>query len=232
MPQLSKVVDPVFCVSTDRDRYLSEKRKSLTSQKCFLEHEMLPEIYDYVCDFIKKNYPLSINGNFFEVLPQIQEDIAIHRLSQDGDWLAATHICLPSSWSPEEKIGKSFDQIHEIIPGMSLKNSRKLLEASIFRGPFERFVWGLIYEDELNYHPSLVRKPFDIENPFFMVKIERQIMWGLPQFNSLLFILRQFLIPESEVDKHSLYKSINSMTSEQMVYKKIQKEFLSYLKPV
>jgi hypothetical protein len=195
LPQLKKVsFDNIFLVTADKDRYLEEKKKSLTTQNCFLEHGITPEIYETVCRFIVEHYPDNLEEpyNFCNLAMQIQEDLAIHRISDDNDWLAATHICLPSSWNPEEKLGKNFNQIHEPIPGMNLSNSRKLIEAAIYHGPYERFVWGLIYENELNYHPSIQRRPFDKNNPTFFVKVERQIMAGLPEHKSMLFILRQF----------------------------------------
>lgn len=232
LPQLKKVSqDNVFLPSSDKSRFLEQKKLSLQTQKCFLEHQMDDSVYDAACQFIVKNYPDKLDEpyNFCNLAIQIQEDLAIHRISDDSDWLAATHICYPSGWSPEEKIGKNFNEIHEPIPGMNLSNSRKLIEASIYHGPYERFVWGLIYEDELNYHPSIQRKQFDPENPFFLLKVERQIMAGLPEQKAMLFVLRQFLIPESEVDKTALHKAITGMTPEQRAYKNIPDDFLVYL---
>lgn len=232
LPQLKKVSpDSIFLVSTDKPRYLDQKKLSVQTQKCFLEHEMEELIYDAACRFITDHYPDKLDEpyNFCNLAMQIQEDLAIHRISDDKDWLAATHICCPSSWSPEEKIGKSFNQIHEPIPGMNLANSRKLVEASIFNGPYERFVWGLIYENELNYHPSIYRKSFDPENPFFLVKVERQIMAGLPEHKAMLFVLRQFMLAEHEVDKPALHKAISGMTQQQRAYKNIPDEFITFL---
>jgi hypothetical protein len=232
LPQLKKVsTDDIFLVTADKTRYLEQKKLSLQTQKCFLEHKMEEAIYDAACSFIVDHYPDGLDEpyNFCNLAMQIQEDMAIHRISDETDWLAATHICCPSSWSPEEKIGKNFNQIHEPIPGMNLSNSRKLIEAAIYHGPYERFVWGLIYEDELNYHPSLLRKQFDQDDPVFFVKVERQIMAGLPEHKSMLFVLRQFLIPEHEVDVPALHKAISGMTPEQRKYKNIPDEFLSFL---
>ena len=112
---------------------------------------------------------------------------------------------------------------------MNLKNSRKIIEAMVFNGPYERFVWGLIYENELNYHPSLTRKPFDSNNPFFMVKVERQIMCGFPQHKTMLFVLRQYLIPEDQVDKVALYEALSGMTPEQKAYKNIPESLIEYV---
>ena len=41
------------------------------------------------------------------------EDIAIVRCSPErGDWSAALHICAPSHWAPEEKLGKGYAATH------------------------------------------------------------------------------------------------------------------------
>lgn len=231
LPQLKKIeIKDIFQISNNLNRYLEEKKISIKNQKCFLEHNITDEIYKAACDFIITNYPVKLEEpyDFCNIAMQIQEDLAIHRLDENTDWLAVTHICCPSSWSPEEKIGESFDKIHEVIPGMSLKNSRKLIEA-MTSGVYERYVWGLIYENELNYHPSIIRKGFDRLNPQFWVKVERQIMVGLSEYKSLLFILKQTLIPEDEVDKPLLRNALVGMTNEQKRYKSISEDLIEYL---
>ena len=225
------MADPVFNITDNRERCLTEKKLSVASQPCFLEWHCNQEIYDAVCNYIVENYPRPLYEpwDFDHIAMQIEEDLAIHRMNEDADWLAATHICFPSSWAPEEKIGKPFDVIHEPIPGMNLKNSKKLVEAMIMSGPYERFVWGLIYEDELNYHPSKKRKSFDANNPFFLVKVERQIMISFPEHQAMLFVLKQYYLKEKEVDKQALLKSLLSMTDEQKKYKGITEDLIKYV---
>lgn len=232
LPQLKKVMHKeIFLQSENKERYIEQKKISLQTQKCFLEYRMTEEIYSAVCSLVLRFHPDELKEpyNFCNIAMQIQEELAVHRTSEDTDWLAATHVCYPSSWSPEEKIGKTFNEIHEPIPGMNLSNSRKLIEASIYNGPYERFLWGLIYEDELNYHPSIKRKRFDPDNPLFFVKVERQVMVGLPEHKSMLFVLRQFLIHESEVDKTALKNTLSGMTPAQRAYKNIPDEFITFL---
>lgn len=225
------MVDPVFNITDNHERCLEEKKKSIKTQPCFLEWHCNKEIYDDVCNYIVANYPQPLYEpwSFDHIAMQIEEDLAIHRMNEDADWLAATHICFPSSWAPEEKIGKPFNVIHEPIPGMNLKNSNKLVEAMIMNGPYERFVWGLIYEDELNYHPSLKRKTFDPENPFFLVKVERQIMVSFPEQQAVLFVLKQYYLNESEIDTPALLNSLLSMTPEQKQYKSIPECLIDYV---
>ena len=231
LPQLRKIDGDIFKITPDTPRFLFEKSMANMYGDRFIEHNMTQEISDAAAKFILDNYPIKLKEphNLANIATQIQEDFAVHRLSDSYDWLAASYICLPSSWAPEEKMGKSFDEIHKIIPGMSLKNSRKILEAVIYQGPFQRFVWGLIYENELNYHPSIKRKPFNPDEPLFFVKVEKQMMIGLPEHKSLLFVLRQHLIPESETDIPLLHKALIGMTKEQKAYKGISEVFIDYL---
>ena len=232
LPQLKKITNKNIFIRTDNiQKYIDEKQKSINIQKCFLEHDINQEIYNIACKFILDNHYLKIEEphSFSNIAMQIPEDLAIHRISDTTDWLAATHVCIPGAWSPEEKIGLTFDKIHDIIPGMNLKNSRKIVETMMYNGPYERFVWGTVYENELNYHPSIKRKSFDPENPYFLVKVERQITVPLPQCHSMLFVLRHFLIPESETDMPLLHKALKSMTKEQKAYKGISEVFIDYL---
>ena len=232
LPQLRKISPKdVFTVTADRLYYLEQKQLSLKTQKCDIEQEMDKEIDSAASRFIVDHYPEKLDGplTLENLAPQIQEDVAIHRLSDEKDWLAAIHFCFPGGWSPEEKIGKTFTEIHEPIPGMNLSNSRKLVEASIDHGPFERFVWGVIYENHLNYHKAISRKKFDPSRPEFFIKVERQMTVGLPEHRSFMFIVRLFILPEQEVDKPALYKALDGMNAEQRVYKGITYAFMEYL---
>lgn len=232
LPQLTKIAaQDVFLPVNDRSFFMQQKQIAMKNHRCFIEQDITDEIYRDVCDFIVANYPDALDPpyTFQNLAQQMQEDLAIHRMSEAGDWLAATHVCFPSGWSPEETVGKSFNQIHEVIPGMKLTNSRKLVHASIHSGPYERFVWGILYEHKIDCHPSIPWKPFDPNNPFFLIKVERQVMYGLPQYNAMLFVLRHFFISEADADKPALLQTVLGMTTEQKEYKGITQDFIDYL---
>ena len=228
LPQLSRLGEgKVFQITlNDQMQFLEAKREAIKTQTCFCEHEMQNDIYDAVCSYIVENYPFGLQEphTFSNIAMQIQEDIAIHRLGDDRDWLAATHICFPSGWLPDEKIGRSFSEIHEPIPGFNLKTSRKMVEAMVYNGPFERFVWSPVFEDRINFHPSTPKKKFDPSNPCVFVKVERQLTIGFPEHRASLFVMRQFLIRD-DIDKLALAESLKSMTQEQRVYKGISENF-------
>jgi hypothetical protein len=217
----------------DYDQYLAEKQAIASKRQVFLEGEgMTPEIYETVCRFIVSKYPSPVKPphTLYNIAMQIQEDLAIHRLSDATDWLGAAHICFPSGWNPAEKVGRPLEVIHAPIPGMNLGTSRKLVETMIFHGPFDRYVWSPVYEERLDFHPDMPKKPFDPDNPVLFIKVERQITYGFPEHLAALFVLRQFLIPENELDKPALYKSLAAMTPDQKAYKSVSEDLIEYLR--
>ena len=234
LPKLNKTSGPFFEVSEDRDWYLSQKYEAVKKQIFYMECYLTPELQRVAADFILDRYPLTLEGDQFgSLMMQIQEDVLIHRMNEERDWAAAGHVCFPSGWLLESKIGKNFEEIHKPIPKMNLSTSRRMVEAMIYNGPFERFVWTVIFEKRINGHPSVPKKRFDPEHPQFWVKVERQLTYGLPEHKAALFILRQHLLPEDKVDVPSLVSALEQMQPEHRVYKGLDKDLdalLSYLK--
>ncbi len=220
LPKLKKLTGNIF-QSHDLEKFLAEKQTAMETQKCQLEYNMSPEIYEAAISFIREHCPHQLVGpyTFGNLAMQVCEDLIIHRLDETTDWLAATHVCFPSGWRPEENIGKPLIEIHKPVVGMNLKTSRKLIETMVFHGPFERYVWSVLFEPRINGHPSRPKKPFSPENPQIWVRVERQITWGLPELSAALFVLRQHLIPEDELDKPALIKALEEMSPEHLAYK-------------
>jgi hypothetical protein len=163
--------------------------------------------------------------DYLSIAKEIDEDLIIHTFDETQDYASSIHACFPSGWLPEEKIGKSFREIHKDVP-MNLNNSEKMASA-IMNGIFERFVWGVVFEEKYNFHPRFEKKYFDIENPKIFVKIERQVTVGFKKF--CLFILRQYLI--KDFDKISLFNSLKNMTEKELKYKDLKQinTILEYL---
>lgn len=231
LPALHKLENqPIFEKDDQADYYLTEKRLAQVTQKVFLEHDINAKVYQVVCDFIVSQVPnLKPPFTFDSIAMQLQEDLAIHRVENNKDWLAACHISFPSRWLPEEKIGKSFQQIHTPVPGMNLENALKMAQSVIHHGPYYRFVWGPIFEKQINFHPSLKRLAFNPNLPIVIIKVERQLVIGFPQINSFLFIIRQHLILPDEIDYTALFNSCNQMNEAQKIYKNVNSELLNYL---
>lgn len=73
-------------------------------------------------------------------------------------WLA---VCLPSHWSPQDKVGRHFAEVHAPVA-----DNRLLLTASdhlarLVTGTqrWERFVWTITSQPQLDMHPLRVAKP-------------------------------------------------------------------------
>jgi hypothetical protein len=234
LPNLRKLKeDEVFerdC--SDLGPVIAEKAEALGNQKCFMEHDHDPLIYGVCEEWISRNYPRPLSGrNYMEIAREVPEDFLVHRLVGQKDWLSSAHVCFASHWLPEEKIGRSFDEIHQPVP-MSLKNSPKLVHAMVHGGIFERFVWSVVYEDKYNFHPRFSHKAFDPSEPRVLVKAERQVTVGFPEHDFCLFVLRQYLIKEERLDKARLASVIEEMTEEQKKYKGLSdcRPLLEYLK--
>jgi hypothetical protein len=156
---------------------------------------------------------------------QFQEDLASIFLAPDGkDYLSLLHLCSPSHWAAEEKIGKNFFEVHKPIPGIEKINaaSKQFVEAMIYKGPYVRFVWGISQDTELNHHPE--NYPHYNHDYPFVVRIERQVTYGLPEINmGLFFIHVYFMTPEeilqNEAKKDLLKSALLSMSPESLSYK-------------
>ena len=125
---------------------------------------------------------------------QVQEDLAVMQTDQGSNKLSAGHICFPSSWALEDKIGKDFAQIHSPVPGISLSYSHALVESISNKGPFVRFVFGFSNDDSLNHHSSKMPPDsqlcFNTKNPKLFLRIERQTTSPIQELNSSLFTIK------------------------------------------
>lgn len=163
---------------------------------------------------------------------QIQEDIAILHAPEPGaDQLVACHVCAPSGWDPSQKLGKSFVEIHDPVPEMASINaaSVEMLHRLIRAGANQRFVWSVTFDDELNRHPAatnLVNQgSFDPKTGELFARIERQVIYGLPQVSSFLFTIRPYMYPVREMSpdlQNILKKAVLSQSPAMLIYKGIE----------
>lgn len=174
---------------------------------------------------------------------QVPEDISILQRKPDKqDYLAYLNLCSPSHWSAQDKIGKSFFQVHVPVASADklLKASTNFVESMINRGPFVRFVWSFVTDTRLNHHPEAPPgwdektwkgRSFDIskESPFYF-RVERQTVWGFPKIESSLFTIRLSFMTGKSIKNNPhqakmLIGALQSMTPESRVYKGVDKCF-------
>lgn len=163
---------------------------------------------------------------------QVQCDLAIIRKVDGEDRVLALHVCAPSSWSPAEKIGKSFFATHTPVPGFERVNAvaPKMVDALIEQGPFVRFVWGVSSDDELNHHPDLLEERGRFDRGRFYVRLERQTTLGLPEIDAAAFFIHVQTVPdtwilEREGLRQALARGLHSMSPEARSYKSVQNHF-------
>lgn len=210
---------------------------------CKLTDETL--VFDQKLRFIKveRNGPAP-SPDYHDALDalacQIQEDMVIISKSPFGrDWLAAVHLCQANNWAAEEKIGQSFQSIHEPVTGMhnSKRDAEAIVNTIVKKGPFLRFVWDLTPEANLNQHPRPClsstgskekKRRFDPHHPSLFLRVERQVLWPFPEQQAALFTIRTYLtncyqIRDNREQNEQLVSALNSMTKEQLKYKCLNK---------
>lgn len=177
---------------------------------------------------------------FDALCSQVQEDIAIHCRDPQrtpADWLGAIHLCSPSHWSAEDKIGKSFFDIHKPVAGIDKINqaAASWVEIMVNKGPFTRFVWGFGTDNRLNHHPEAPpgRDPFEWKGRSFnrqragspfTLRVERQVLIPLAEVQASLFTIRISFIDGEEIrqnreERTLLRSALLSMTPQSRVYK-------------
>jgi dimethylamine monooxygenase subunit A len=166
---------------------------------------------------------------------QVQEDLAVVSRVGDRHWVSAIHLCFPNHWAAEEKIGRNFATVHGPVAGMESMNRRgaALVHTMITRRPAVRFAWGLSTDTHLNHHPKSPPgisgdrdsgRQFDPDNPCLFLRIERQVVWGLPAVDAALFTIRTYFqdcqgLKQKPERQSQLMAAIQSMSPESLTYK-------------
>lgn len=124
------------------------------------------------------------------------EDFAIVDGSRASlPWLA---VCLPSHWSPQDKIGRNFSVVHQPVAdnALLLKAGEHLMRLVSGEERWERFVWNISRHPRLHTHPQRVDpSPWNAElgaealaeNAWF--RTERQTFIPLPQHQQAVFTI-------------------------------------------
>ncbi len=176
------------------------------------------------------------------LVSQMPEDIALTQVGEGGtDWLAVGHVCSPSHWSITDKIGQSFFEVHEYVPGAEKMNrtASQLVQGAIQKGPYVRFVWSFVTDNRLNQNPyppagftaeQWHSAPLNLstECPFFL-RIERQVTWGLPSVKAFAFAIRVYFRSAPEIrcnpaERDLLKSTLQSMTVASKRYKRVPED--------
>ena len=161
---------------------------------------------------------MSIGDIVFDfICLEIQEDVCV----MQNDSLVIAHVCFPSWWSPEEKMGMSMGEIHADVPGMDKTRYEQIWNACLHKGPYLRYNWTLTNSPQLNQHPKHnVGKDFD--DPHLFLRVERQVLQGITEVQSVVFLIRTFVADVKTLEKsqrEALAHAIDNMSDEELKYK-------------
>jgi hypothetical protein len=145
-------------------------------------------------------------------------------------WLA---VCLPSHWSPQDKVGRHFAEVHAPVA-----DNRLLLAASdhlarLVTGAqrWERFVWTITPEPRLDMHPARVGQPrwradADAETlareAFF--RTEHQTFIPLPEVRQAVFTIHVESRPLAEAimsaaEAAAVHGALSTMSDAVLAYR-------------
>jgi len=221
-----------FPVDDESARAVASKKAVLTieSSRYVGRHRVPPQMESVVARWVAKEsgqpiQPLDL------LMTNVAEDLAIVVQREHEDHLAYLHVCSPSHWGMDEKLGQSFFATHQPVPGIERVNAAAtgLVRAMISGTPKVRFVWTVETDDDFNHHPSRpAGREFGPDRPFF-IRWERQITVGFPELNAAAFLIRVGFCPESEIlpyadRRDSLISSLESMPPASRVYKGLTEE--------
>ena len=232
-PQLKAISHEEIFSGTqpERNRLIAEKQKIPEDQVWLVEENCPQSLKRDVLTFLIESVPDTLFAAYSltELAPQIAEDFVIHRQADGRDFMSFGAVMLPTGWRPDEKVGKTFREIHTPIPEMPLQQSASLVDAIIHSGPFERYVWGVRFSERFNDHPDQPPVRWNNESPRVLIKLERQVTVGFPEHSAVLFLIRQTTIPQDEIDKPALARTLRAMSDDQLAYKGIDLDMTSLL---
>jgi len=232
----------IFQLDETAPRLIEAKIQTLQERetKYHQEHDLKKEVKAAAEALIRHHLKIEEPQALDELALLVPEDIAIVATDGQKDWLAYAHLCAPSHWSPEEKIGKSFAAVHQPIPGFerTAAVADRMVQTMTQSGPFVRFVWGMESDDRPNHHPEAPRgidqaewwgRQFQERQRFF-VRVERQCLLPMPGVNASLFTIRLSWwtmeeILANEPLKTPLVKALQGMSEAERQYKGIDTQF-------
>ena len=238
----------VFQIDEQFEVYRRVKRLAKTSEHIFRDQLDLTTsmtISDWVQQRFNQEHPeraiitkpmeLDLDG----LGMYFQEDVAVLKLDKQGNnRLAFLNICMPSGWAPEDKIGKPFDQVHAPVPHIEALNAKQDSIAKLMVNATKgavRFAWTITTDAALNHHP---KRDLSREHPTPLtdhpageplLRVERQVIWGFPQCQAALFLIRTYLYPFATLDpptRRALADAVSGMSEASLQYKNMDRALI------
>ena len=136
---------------------------------------------------------------------RLEPDFLLLRAEPDGAFrLRAGCVCFPSSWSLAEKMGRTLEEIHGIVPGLNAALARPIsgFLAKMVPGiAWRRANWGLSRSPDLNQHPrrALARLDAAVRLDDVWLRVEHQARGALPRSGGVLFGIRVEVLALADV---------------------------------
>lgn len=166
---------------------------------------------------------------------QIQEDLAVVSTTpRECGQVLMLHLCAPNHWAAGDRIGRSFQEAHGPVPQFQrvARHTPALLANLRDAGPYVRFAWGLATDPRLNHHPepppgtvdaaAWHGRQFDPAEPALYLRVERQVLVGIPAADCFVFAIRTYITPADELtpdQRRMLADAVLGMDEEIVEYK-------------
>jgi len=157
----------------------------------------------------------------------VAEDLCLLQATDEGYSLDAAHLCAPSHWLLEDKIGRTMDPIHAPVPGYQPALARSVnlfLDKLSGDRLVERFNWSL---DE---KPALCQRPKTQSSSTARVlrwyRVERQTLRRLPETSAIVFtiLVRQWplwFLAQQEGGREGLEQALRELPPALRAYKSL-----------
>ncbi len=158
--------------------------------------------------------------------------ILLRRDAQNDLRLVGGCLCFPSHWSLEEKMGRTMEEIHEVVPALNGQIGGSINQFLSHMKPgvaWLRSNWGISASSELNQHTALPHPPVTSLQSAdeLSFRIEDQALVRLPKTDAVLFGIRLRVLPLSALAAHpehaaGLHRALSTMSAPMAAYKGIE----------
>lgn len=141
-------------------------------------------------------------------------------------------LCFPTGWALEEKMGRTLDEIHGVVPGLNPALGRPIQQflQRLKPGPaWRRANWGLAATDAWNLHPARAvpapAPPVRLEA--LWLRVEEQALVALPRTGGIVFGIRIALhrldrVAADPALRAGLRRALETMPEPLAIYKRIE----------
>jgi hypothetical protein len=158
-----------------------------------------------------------------------EPDFVLLSMGDEGLTVQGGVVCFPSSWALREKLGRTLDFTHSVVPDLNTQLAPRIHKALAQLAPgaaWERENWGLSRDAERNHFTGRSRRRLDasVTPGEVWLRIERQALLKLQATGGILFGIRLEIVPWLEVAadesaREGLKRALLSMSDEAARYK-------------